>query len=443
MNYIEYDKNRKRKSSIKIQTSPVEFFDLVQFFLKDYNDHQLRCVIYLKNELNIEYIKKAVLLSMDVFPILKSRFISGKNPHYEYIDSLGDDIVTYVQSDFIEQELNKFITTKIDELKGPQIMVRVIRNKSKDIVSVVINHMIGDASGFEEYLYLLSSIYTNLKKDSDYRPVCIDTSRSLTQIYKKFNIIDRLKMIFMPYFMSNNKNTNDDKLIFPFSNENDTIPFIVTYRLESNRFLKLKEYSKMHNVTINDTVLAGFIRALCNILNVKDRVVSVPCPIDLRKYIPGGKIEGLCNFSPAVICNIGPDIGKNFDETVLKVKSEMDKKKSLFPFPGLNMIVKIDIIFKLLPYILLKKLFKRVFRNTTITMTNMGIIDKNKLMFDDAEIKDAFITSSIRYKCPPSFQMAVSTFNDCMTFSISLYGSESDKSKINEFFNTFNNEIPV
>lgn len=63
-------------------------------------------------------------------------------------------------------------------------------------------------------------------------------------------------------------------------------------------------------------------------------------------------------------------------------------------------------------------------------MTNIHIIDKDKLIFDDVKIKDAFITPAIRYKYPPSFQMAVSTFNDCMTYSISLYGSESDKKKI-------------
>ena len=142
---------------------------------------------------------------MDVFPILKSRFVDGKNPHYEYINRSIDNIVTCVQSDFVEQELNKFITTKIDELKGPQLMVKVIRNKYKDILCVVINHMICDASGFKEYLYLLSSIYTNLKKNLDYKPLSTATSRSLSQIYKKFNIIDRFKMIFMPYSISNNK----------------------------------------------------------------------------------------------------------------------------------------------------------------------------------------------------------------------------------------------
>ena len=119
----------------------------------------------------------------------------------------------------------------------------------------------------------------------------------------------------------------------------------------------------------------------------------------------------------------------------------MDKKKNLFPFPGFNMIVKIDILFRLIPYSMLKKLFKKIFKNTTITMTNIGIIDENKLLFGNMKIEDAFITPSIRYKNPPSFQMAVSTFNDRMTFSINMYGSESDKNKINDFFNVFSKEI--
>lgn len=367
---------------------PVEFFDLVQFFLKDYNDHQLHCIIYFKNKLDIKCIKQAVLLSMDVFPILRSRFVVEKTPYYEFIDVLNDDIVTYIQSDSVEKEIDKFITTRIDITGKPQLLVRIIGNDCKDILCVIINHMICDASGFKEYLYVLSAIYTNLKKDSHYKPLHTTNLRNLAQIYKKFSIIDRLKMIFMSCSMPKNKDSKNDKLIFPFSNQGRITPFIVTYKLQSNRFLELKKYSKIHDVTINDIILAGFIRTLYIMLDIKDRFVSIPCP-------------------------------------------------------GFNMIVKIDIIFKLLPYSLLKKLFKKVFRNATVTMTNIGIIDKDKLIFDDVKIKDAFITPAIRYKYPPSFQMAVSTFNDCMTYSISLYGSESDKKKINEFFNIFDSEIPI
>ena len=72
-------------------------------------------------------------------------------------------------------------------------------------------------------------------------------------------------------------------------------------------------------------------------------------------------------------------------------------------------------------------------------MTNIGIIDKNKLVFDGLRIKDTFICGSIKYK--PYFQIAVTTFDNEITLSINFCGTEGDKIKITEFLATFDNEL--
>lgn len=73
-------------------------------------------------------------------------------------------------------------------------------------------------------------------------------------------------------------------------------------------------------------------------------------------------------------------------------------------------------------------------------MTNIGIIDKKKLIFGGLNIKDAFICGSIKYN--PYFQVAITTFDNEVTLSINFCGTYNDKNKIKEFLTVFDKELP-
>ncbi len=201
----------------------------------------------------------------------------------------------------------------------------------------------------------------------------------------------------------------------------------------------LREYSKKYRVTINDIVLTAYLRALSRVLDVRrGKSLAIPCAIDLRRFLPGRKAEAICNLTSTIICDIGADIGDSFDATVIKVKQDMDEKKR--NFSGLSGFALPGILFKLLPYAKAKELFKDKFINPVIFMTNIGVIDKSLLVFDNLPVLDAFVTGSIKY--PPYFQLALTSFDDAITFSINLYGSENDREQINNFFNILDDELP-
>ena len=82
----------------------------------------------------------------------------------------------------------------------------------------------------------------------------------------------------------------------------------------------------------------------------------------------------------------------------------------------------------------------RIFVNPSLALTNIGIIDKNRLVFDNVNIEDAFITGSIKYY--PYFQLALTSFNDSITFTISIYGKERDRQQILNFFSLLDYELP-
>jgi NRPS condensation-like uncharacterized protein len=302
---------------------------------------------------------------------------------------------------------------------------------------IIMNHMVCDGAGFKEYLYLLSEIYTRIQNNtySDFR--YINGSRSLKQIYKKFNLIDRLKIHRLPSELTEDQN----KTCFPLNGEpTGKHPFILTYKLSENRFNMLKKYGQDRSVTINDIVLAAYIRALYKILNIKkSESLTIPCFIDLRRYLPDKKAQGICNLTSIVTCNMGYDIGDNFDETVRKVNAEMNKKKDYYP--GLNRLPTLCLLFKTLPFYRIKDIIKSNYVNPLIGMTNIGIIDPERLIFGKTPIEDALITGSIKY--PPYFQLALTTFNNSITFSVNLYGSKDDAGLIQKFFILLDDELPI
>lgn len=54
-----------------------------------------------------------------------------------------------------------------------------------------------------------------------------------------------------------------------------------------------------------------------------------------------------------------------------------------------------------------------------INFSNLGMISRNTIYFDNLEVDDAYILSLAFYA--PDFELAVSTYQDCMTLSAVLF----------------------
>jgi len=211
---------------------------------------------------------------------------------------------------------------------------------------------------------------------------------------------------------------------------------VVIRKILPERFLFIKAYAKENKATLNDVLLAAYIRSLHKALKINH--ISLPCPIDLRRYLPNKRSEGICNLTSNIICDIGSDIGDTYKETLLKVRESMNAEKD--SFSCLNGPFMLEMLFSMLPYKKAKQIVSKIFNNPPIAMTNIGIIHKNNLMFDGLNIKDTFISGSIKYK--PYFQIAITTFDNKITLSVNFCGTENDRIKIIEFLSIFDNELP-
>ncbi|MFL0250852.1 WS/DGAT domain-containing protein [Clostridium neuense] len=410
-----------------------EIFDKLQFLFETYkfNDHNLHCIIHFNGNINKTVLKKALTITLDVVPILSSKYVENtKEPYWERIDSSSfKDILTFANT---KSEFNSFITSRTNEATGPQVKACLL-NSSNDSLCILMNHMICDAAGFKEYLYLLCSLYSNLLKNPGYTVKhLLNGDRSIDVINNKFSFKDKFKTLMLQGKESN----GFIDLNFPMSSEKEAKPFILTHEIPEDRFLSIKKYCKSHKITINDVTLAAFYRALYKILNKNELSISVA--VDMRKYLKDKNINALTNLSATVISNLNIEANDTFDDTVRKVNNDMNLKKK--NFIGLNAFVKISLLFKLFSYKHVKKLLKNGFKNPLIGMTNIGILDSKRLCFEGAQISNAFMFGSMKYK--PYFQLALTSYNNIMTFTVNLYGNSKDKENIENFFSLLDKELP-
>jgi len=158
---------------------------------------------------------------------------------------------------------------------------------------------------------------------------------------------------------------------------------------------------------------------------------------DLRRYLPSGTAGAFCNLTGNIVCRIGSDIGSDLGQTVAKVAAETKAQKE--HYPGLAGLSTLYALFRLLPFSSLRKWMKEGFPNPLIGMTNIGIIDPERLVFGKTEVEQAFVTGSIKY--PPYFQLALTSFKDVITFTIAEYGTKEDRERIEQFLRVVDGEL--
>lgn len=411
----------------------VETWDIMQFLFARFNDHQIHCVISFDVHIDEERLKRAVDLLADIFPLISCRFSeSAGRPNWFDAGFTADDMVFLKESENVDEEVQRSICPKIDEFIGPQLKIYIVRNDKADSLGVVINHMLCDGEGFKEILYMLSSIYSHLGDDPAYKPVYSMGSRSARQVLRVFSWSSKLRIMLERYGLSR----HDNSFVFGLDGDRSR-PFIATLTTTYDQFVSMRSYAKQHGATINDVILAAYIRTLHK--TTGGQAAAIQCVLDLRKYLPGRKAEGFCNLTSNLVCDIGPETDEWFDDTLTKVKNTMDAEKE--DRSCLNLIMLLEVLFRVMPYKTAKYLVLKNYNNPPFAMSNIGIIDENRLNFNGLHITDAFMTGSIKYN--PLFQLALSTFNNRITFSVAFHGTKADKEKIDRFLNELVEQMPI
>ena len=151
----------------------------------------------------------------------------------------------------------------------------------------------------------------------------------------------------------------------------------------------------------------------------------------------GGESQGLCNLTSMVVSNIGNDIGADILETVKKAKESMDALKGYYP--GLHGLPLLKKVLEVLPYPVAWFLIGTFFKNPLIGISNIGLIDDKKFVFDGLKVKDVYMTGSVKY--PPYMQLALSTYNNVMTHTVAVYGTDKDHKMFENMLDLYLSEL--
>jgi NRPS condensation-like uncharacterized protein len=411
-----------------------EVFDQIQMLFGNngFNDHQLHCVLRFDHGLNNELLKKAVISSIEAIPILGTRYLEGARPRWTSLDPKDFDRAFVVAQ--TEMAFEDFVVSRVDESLGPQIRACLL-NSLPFAVAFKMNHMVCDAAGFKTYLYFLCETYSRLMTDPEYRPCAITGDRSMRGVLKHFGMGTKLKCL-----LSQSKENNlTGNVKFPFSDRGELRSFILTHKIVRERMSALKDYGKASSATLNDIVLTAYYRCLFQRLALcPDATLQIPVMVDMRRYL--GEAESstsLTNLASMVLTQIECRTGEHFEDTLSRVKAAMDKKKS--SNLGLNVFIKLDLIYRILGDRNSNRLLHSVLKNPLICMTNVGILDSAKISFGGLRPCDAFLCGSIKYK--PYFQLAMSSYNGELTLSVNLLGSASDRDSVLSFLNEIDVEL--
>lgn len=402
----------------------MQVWDLMQHSFKEYNDHMMHCRIDFKGHLDIDLLRIAVRQTFDIIPLLKSVFVTNKfRGYWQELDEKDIDmlrVVTLQETDSIDNLPKKFLVNVVDEYREPQIKMRILRTAETDSLAIIFNHMVCDGYGFKQYLKLLSEIYSKLLKNRDY--ICnsvVNPNRSFDAFYKCFPLWKRFRLLFT---RSAHGKAAKEGTGFPYDDNSDStiLPAIVKAKLSAKDFAAVKRYSKANGYTLNDILIAAYIRSMSALIGRCE--IPIDCIIDLRRYLKDTDVIGYTNFVSKIICDIGENIGEDMPATIEKVHSAMESAKS--DYPGVDGLMLLGLGYTFLWYSIAKKTIRKKFHNPLVAISNIGIIDEKYIGFGDLVTQDIYMTGSIKHK--PYIQLALTTFKDEITFSIALYGNEKD-----------------
>lgn len=399
---------------------PAETADIKHFVsgINQRNDHYLHAIIEFDGFLNIESLKKALRSTFRALPMLTCRFVrSAEKAWWEEAGWTEDAMIDLIQTDNKEQTIQQQLVRKPNELKGPQIHIGVVRTGANDSLCIVLNHMICDGGGIRDYLYLLAACYSTIEQKGDLSVIKMPLAdrRSFQQVFEHLSA-EQLKTI-QGTTVCHYPQTEKDHL--PLQGDPNH-PFVIRHRLPAERFDTIKKHAKQFDATINDALFAAYICAMADYLPVEKIILD--CPVNARAYLPTDYQPGFCNLTSNIICAIPTHNGERYEEALISVKKVMDEQKdSLAP---LNVYWDLDQAYMTLPLNDAIKEFPKIYKIPINGMTNIGILDAEKLRFGSATPLNASISGSIKYA--PYFQIAVTTFQKSMTFSTNFHGTESD-----------------
>ena len=194
---------------------------------------------------------------------------------------------------------------------------------------------------------------------------------------------------------------------------------------------QVKAAGKKHGATVNDMLLTAYFFSLYELANYNAYdSVTIACAIDLRRHLKDVSDEGLTNHTAWMQCNI-PERGQTIFETLKYVVHSSNQFKQ-DKFMGLYGLPLLKLGYNILPHAASEEIIKIGYSNPLLAMSNIGILEVDKLALCGHEPTDGFMTGAVKYK--PFVLLSATTLRNVVTLSMCVRGNDEDQKIVEHFF---------
>lgn len=416
-----------------------ELWDKMHYLFRDYNDRMVHAELHYDFEIDLEALKTVLICMLEKAPVLHSSFTDNRiSPCWTVEDYNIDQVVHAYNVDEAEvhDRINDFLVQYIPPEAKLQMQVAVFYYNGKSALCIVENHMCMDGGDFKYFLKTLCNNY-NEYVEKHISPLELKTgSRAYTQVYEDFSATEK-KMAKNLY-----KNINSsDEHGFPFTPDNlKDKAFIARRKLSAETFEQLRASGKKRGATINDMLLTAFFYSIYELAGFnRYEGFSISCAIDLRRHIKNSDENGITNHTAWMQCKV-PQRGKDIFETLdYVIRSSNQFKKDRFM--GLHGLPLLSFGYKILPLAASEEIIKIGYANPLLAMSNIGILEVDKLALSGHEPIDGFMSGAVKYK--PYALLSATSMRKEITLSMCVRGNEEDEKIVERFFDLMEESIKM
>jgi NRPS condensation-like uncharacterized protein len=216
-------------------------------------------------------------------------------------------------------------------------------------------------------------------------------------------------------------------------------------RLDPPRFAALKAYGEARCATVNDILLAGFVRAIAGTFQPRaGTVVPFSFTVDNRSRLAPGDRTRIVAVSSVVRTGLTAIEGEGFDETLRRVVAMTDRQRaSLWSVsqtrPGLVPLTGVAYKPRLWASRTLYAAMVALSYRPPVFM-NIGILDESRLTFGGSVPVAANILGSVPRL--PAIAQTVSTYRDELTVWMGFFEEHVDPADVERLLDVMDAELP-
>ncbi len=416
-----------------------ELWDKMHYLFRDFNDRMVHVELEYDYEIDINALKTVLICFFEKAPVFHSSFTDNHIKPYWTVNRYNiDDVLTVkeINEEDRAKEVDEFLTQYIPPEAPLQMKVCVFRYGGKNTLCIVENHMCMDGGDFKYFMKALCSNYNGYLKDGVSPLDLRQGSRSYKTVYKDLSKTDK-KAAESLY---KNINKKDDHR-FPFTKSSDEDKsFIARKVISPEKFVKIRTEGKKYGATINDMLMAAYFYSLYELAGFDEsESVSISCAIDLRRHIKDTNNMGVTNHTAWMQCKI-PELGRDIFETLqYAIRSANQFKQD--KYMGLYGLPLLSLGYKIMPHAASEEIIKIGYSNPLIAMSNIGILEVDKLALDGHEPVRGFMSGAVKYK--PYVLLSATSMRNELTLSMCVRGNDEDKKIVSDFFDLMEKNIDI